>query len=401
MMQHQIDQHPVVQGLVDHDEVGASRAPGNQPRSSRASGIAVVVGTAGIDAYHQTGNLMMTPGSVGIDGPSGREFIPHSGTGLEPGGEANAAVDLGPIMARLGATRRIAGAGPGTARELCAVRDRGALSLEVLLADTSNRSPELDNESRDMRAGYAALNLGPMARRLVLGSATGGRALRTILREPPAGLAALNGEWRDLEAAAGDRLKLVVINSVAADEVAVAAVRAARQHTALVVSVLTPSTSLECRIDSLLAGSGVALADVGEFRDLAAGLGVGCPPEEHFTAIPRIAGALRAVVERTPTGGDVVVTVGECGQVIYDAENRVIFHLGLTPEARTVCRNYPPCGPAERHRRHLRRESGGSLGLAANDRKRGGADDSPGTVRLVRTAGRIESPVPASPGSLV
>ena len=55
-----------------------------------------------------------------------------------------------------------------------------------------------------------------------------------------------------------------------------------------------------------------------------------------------IADVLSELVEIVNPPGDVIVTLGECGQMIYDVENGVIFYIGITDEARAICRSYLP-----------------------------------------------------------
>lgn len=39
---------------------------------------------------------------------------------------------------------------------------------------------------------------------------------------------------------------------------------------------------------------------------------------------------------------DLVATMGEVGQAVYDSQRGIIAYIGLTNEARAICRNYLP-----------------------------------------------------------
>ena len=105
---------------------------------------------------------------------------------------------------------------------------------------------------------------------------------------------------------------------------------------------------------ALLANSDLAIANLAEFRELVAAFGFDCPSEEHFTSVARIAEALRRLVQFVEPRGDVIVTMGESGQVIYDAADGAIFHMGLTREGQAICRSYLSGGKNQRNRRRLR-----------------------------------------------
>ncbi len=306
------------------------------------TGWGLVIGSAVIDAYHSVQNLVIDAHSLTLDSPAGREVIPYNGAKLQPGGKANAAIDLNVIAARLNASQSNGGGAVNSLRELNRLRDSYSLPLKLRLVDTGTPSEKLLEELNRLRADYSSLNLAPVGLNLVLVLDAEGRPARVVLRGPVPPPTSLNGEWPRAEAGVDSNLKLVIINSPKSDEVAQAGVVTALRSGAFLVSVLTPSTSMDFRLRVLLANSHLSVANLAEFRDPVASLGINCPAEEHFTSVAGIADALSELVKIVEPPGDVIVTLGESGQVIYDAKNGVIFHMGLASEARAICRNYLP-----------------------------------------------------------
>src|SRR5439155_20309648 len=121
--------------------------------------------------------------------------------------------------------------------------------------------------------------------------------------------ASLNGEWGRVEVGVESNLRLVIINSPKSDEVAKAGVFTARRSGAFLVVALTPSTSLDCRLRVLLANSHLSVANLAEFGELVAPLGIACPAEEHTFSLPEIADALSDLIELVEPPGDVIVTL--------------------------------------------------------------------------------------------
>jgi len=307
----------------------------------RVTGSCLVVGTAVIDAYHTARELVIEAHSVGVDGPAGWEVIPVGGSKLQLCGKANAAVDLTAVAGRLQAREANGGGAINSLRELSRLCDSFAWPLKLRMVDTGITSDKLCEELNRLRAEYYPLGLGPIGRNLVLGSDIGGRTGRVVLRGPVPATASLNGDWHRIAVGVDSKLELVIINSPKSDDVAKAAVMTARRSGAFLVAVLTSSTSLDCRLRDLLAKSDAAVANLGEFRELVAPLRIDCPEREHFTSVPGVAEAMSELIEIVACG-DLAITMGEVGIVLFDSQKGAIVHIGLTDEARALCRNYLP-----------------------------------------------------------
>jgi len=335
---------PVAQNAGNSDGAGSPSLSGVPPQTLWRSTQLVtrwwlVIGTAVADWFHTGETVIVDEHSLSIHGARGWEVVLYHGPKIQLGEQRTTAMDLDPVVTRLGAKRIISGGNINTARELDRLRKIRALPFKIGLVDTGTPSAELRENGDELFAEYFPISLGKISSNLVIVNERGGLPRRTVLTSQVSPFESFNGKWPRAIARLESNLEVVIVNSARSDAVAKAGVQTARRSGALLVTVLTPSTSVDCRLHDLLANSDASVANLADFRELVALFGFDCPGREHFSSVPGVAEAMSKLIDIIPCG-HLAITMGESGVVLYDSHRGVIAHVGLIDEARAICRNY-------------------------------------------------------------
>ncbi|MEK7675076.1 MAG: hypothetical protein AAB676_04465 [Verrucomicrobiota bacterium] len=212
------------------------------------------------------------------------------------------------------------------------------IRLRAINASTS--WPELEKEMAALDVGHFPLELLPALTNLVLTNG-GGPLLRWIFKSPAPSPASLNGEWNRVRACEGSQPSVLLINSARPEALVRAAVVNSLQHGTRIYSLATTSLPVDDQVGLLLRNSRFTQFGLEEFVELADALGIECPCEERLTAVPEVGEAIAELVQTLPFPPcGLVVTMGETGMVIYDAQKGCICHVGLSREGRAATRNY-------------------------------------------------------------
>lgn len=336
------------------NEFDSARKPGNlRPPAAPSAGVCngagapsrppvnrwLVVGTSVADCHLTAQQIIVGKHLIRFEGPAGWEAVPYVGSKMLPGEKRTASIGLSQLLHRIGARETNGGGDINVARELNQIRCERRLVIGIRVIDTGTPSNNLAAELTGLGVECYPLRLAPTGQNLILTAP--GQPNPLILRSPLPPPALLNSQWHNALGGPDSMPKLIVINSPNSEAVARAAVRTAQRYEAVLVSILTPSTSLDTRIRWLLQHSHISVMNLAEFQEVAAALGTQCPVVEHLTSVAGVAKALGEVTQIVSCG-DVVVTMGEVGQVVYDAHTGSICRIGLTDPARAICRNFLP-----------------------------------------------------------
>ena len=282
--------------------------------------------------------------------------VSYRGAPLSWGGKRDAAVDLAPLIDRADEVRA-GGGGFNSALHLACTGRRVALVDEV----------DLDIAGAAL-AGFGCPYLpvwpGREARvNVVIRNGRNGRRVCLRGRAPEAG----SGEVADAARIPAD---VLLVNSARDPVVIEELIRAAETRGAARIVVANGSLPMGPRIELLLERSDLAIANLTEFCEVAAGLGVPCPSEEGSAELRDVAAAMVAVHD-TIACGDLSVTLGERGCLALDAG--AVMHAGV----------------AARHRDAINRELG---------RRPGGVNGAGDIAAAAMAAAFAASPSRSAPG---